>query len=153
MDLITLKEELVFLKRYCELEKMRFENKFDFVFDVDTQLNIDEYKIPPLLLQPFVENAVWHGLRYLEAKGELKISFAVKNEKLCIEITDNGIGRAKSEAIKTENQKKHKSKGVSLIIRRIDISNRLTPVHIDWEIENVTPNGTRVLLQLSKPKS
>lgn len=153
MDLITLKEELVFLKRYCELEKMRFENKFDFVFDVDTQLNIDEYKIPPLLLQPFVENAVWHGLRYLEAKGELKISFGVKNEKLCIEITDNGIGRAKSEAIKTENQKKHKSKGVSLIKRRIDISNRLTPVHIDWEIENVTPNGTRVLLQLSKPKS
>ena len=153
MDLITLKEELVFLKRYCELEKMRFENKFDFVFDVDTQLNIDKYKIPPLLLQPFVENAVWHGLRYLEAKGELKISFAVKNEKLCIEITDNGIGRAKSEAIKTENQKKHKSKGVSLIKRRIDISNRLTPVHIDWEIENVTPNGTRVLLQLSKPKS
>lgn len=150
LDLIPLRDELAFLNRYCELEKMRFENKFDFSFTVDPSIDIDAYQIPPLLLQPFVENAVWHGLRYLENKGQMDVSFKIEGEQLKIEITDNGIGRDKSRSIKTDNQKKHKSKGVSLIKRRIHISNQLTPVHIQWEIQDNIPQGTRVVLLLNK---
>lgn len=150
LDLIPLRDELTFLNRYCELEKMRFENKFDFTFTVDQNINIDAFQIPPLLLQPFVENAVWHGLRYLEHKGQLDVSFTQEKEKLKIEIVDNGIGREQSKLIKTSNQKKHQSKGVNLIKRRISISNQLTPMYIDWHIEDNQPQGTRVVLFLSK---
>lgn len=150
LDLIPLRDELTFLNRYCELEKMRFESKFDFTFTVDPSIDIDGYQIPPLLLQPFVENAVWHGLRYLEHKGLLNVSFTQVGNQLKIEITDNGIGREKSTSIKTSNQKKHQSKGVSLIKRRIHISNQLTPVHITWSIKDHQPQGTCVTLFLSK---
>ena len=129
---------------------MRFENKFDFTFTVDKNIDVDAYQIPPLLLQPFVENAVWHGLRYLEDKGLLSVSFKPQGDQLKIEIVDNGIGRERSKSIKTNNQKKHKSKGVNLIKRRIHISNQLTPIHIHWSIEDNTPQGTRVVLLLSK---
>ncbi len=150
IDLIPLRDELTFLNRYCELEKMRFESKFDFTFTVDPKIDIDAFQIPPLLLQPFVENAVWHGLRYLENKGQLDVSFTSDGNQLKIEIVDNGIGREKSKSIKTDNQKKHKSKGVSLIKRRIHISNQLTPIYIDWKIEDLSPQGTRVVLILNK---
>lgn len=152
LDLIPLRDELTFLNRYCELEKMRFENKFDFTFTVDPSINIDAYEIPPLLLQPFVENAVWHGLRYLEDKGMLDVMFTQVDDQLKIEISDNGIGREKSTALKTNNQKKHKSKGVSLIKRRIHISNQLTNIHINWNVKDNDPQGTRVILFLSKKK-
>ncbi len=150
LDVIPLRDELAFLNRYCELEKMRFESKFDFSFTVDPLIDIDAFQIPPLLLQPFVENAVWHGLRYLEDKGQMDVSFKIEGEQLKIEIVDNGIGREKSRSIKTDNQKKHKSKGVSLIKRRIHISNQLTPVNIQWEIQDNIPQGTRVVLLLNK---
>lgn len=150
LDLIPLRDELAFLNRYCELEKMRFESKFDFNFTVDPSIDIDAFQIPPLLLQPFVENAVWHGLRYLDTKGLLNISFTQEGNQLKIVISDNGIGREKSTAIKTSNQKKHKSKGVSLIKRRIHISNQLTPVYINWSIVDKHPQGTIVTLYLSK---
>lgn len=152
MDLISLEQEIVFLKRYCELEKMRFENKFDFDFKVDSSIEKEDFKLPPLLLQPLVENAVWHGLRYLEDKGRLIVSFAQKENKLCITISDNGIGRERSKQLKTANQKKHKSKGVGIINKRIEISNQLTSVDIQWEIKDQIPSGTLVNLVVSKPK-
>ncbi|MCT4664053.1 MAG: histidine kinase [Flavobacteriales bacterium] len=148
-DLISLKEEMVFLNRYCELEKMRFENKFEFKFQVDDAIQPEEYAIPPLLLQPFVENAVWHGLRYLEEKGNLLVQFSKEKEQVRIIIEDNGIGRRKSQEYKTSNQKKHQSKGVSLIQRRIEVSNQLSHQKIQWRIEDLE-QGTRVIIDLKK---
>jgi len=95
------------------LEHSRFQEKFEYQVEVDQQLGIDEFNIPPMLLQPYIENAIWHGLRYKKDKGYLKVLINQTNkETVQIVIEDNGIGREKSASLKTEHQKKQKSKAM-----------------------------------------
>ncbi|MGB1219358.1 MAG: sensor histidine kinase [Flavobacteriales bacterium] len=146
---ISLKEELEFLERYCALEHLRFSSKFDYDFEIDPDLELEKFEIPPLMLQPFVENAVWHGLRYLDTKGVLKLKFfRADSGDLQVEISDNGIGRTASKALKTSNQKKHKSKGLQLSKQRIEAVNELYHNKIQFQVLDVEPQGTRVILNL-----
>lgn len=152
-DFIPLSKEIELLELYTKLEHFRFKDKFDYKISVDERIKMNEFVIPPMLLQPYVENAVWHGLRYKEEKGELTIDFeAVSEEKVRITIEDNGIGRSKSKDLKTENQKKQKSKGMGNIQKRISILNEMYRDKVDVSVENVYENeeGTRVVLMLKK---
>ncbi|NNJ83007.1 MAG: histidine kinase [Flavobacteriaceae bacterium] len=152
-DFIPLANEIELLQMYTELEHFRFKDKFDYKFSVDENIKMNEFVIPPMLLQPYVENAVWHGLRYKGEKGTLDIKFEnISEETVRIVIEDNGIGRKKSKEFKTEHQKKQKSKGMGNIQKRISILNEMYKDKVDVEIENVFDNeeGTRVILMLKK---
>lgn len=119
-DLITLDAEVEVLQRYLDLEHLRFPGLFEFDIEVDKQLQGDKVSIPPMLVQPFLENAIWHGLRYRDSGGgKLKLLFERNQNRLEISISDNGIGRDKSKAIKTENQKRYKSTAMRNIEERL----------------------------------
>jgi len=152
-DFIPLAKELELLELYVKLEHSRFSDKFDYNIEVDNKIDIDAFQIPPMLLQPYIENAIWHGLRYKEEKGFLKIKVRqVTNDMLEICIEDNGIGRKKSAELKTTNQRKQKSKGMGNIKKRIQILNDMYKNRVDVSISdlNTDQTGTRVSLKLKK---
>ncbi len=152
-DFIPLEQEIDLLGLYLKLEHSRFDDKFDYQFIIDKNVKINEFQIPPMLLQPYVENAVWHGLRYKKEKGLLKIEMKQKdNETLEIIISDNGIGRKKSKELKSENQQKNKSKGMQNIKQRIAILNEMYHDKVDVFISDLSQNeaGTKVVLTLKK---
>ncbi len=152
-DFIPLAKELELLELYVKLEHSRFPDKFDYEVNIEKDIDINSFDIPPMLLQPYIENAIWHGLRYKEEKGFLKINVAqLTNELLQIEILDNGIGRKKSAALKTENQKKQKSKGMGNIKKRIAILNDMYKNKVAVSISDLQEDktGTKVILKLKK---
>ena len=152
-DFIPLEKEIELLELYVKLEHFRFKDKFDYKINIDDQLRINEFVIPPMLLQPYVENAVWHGLRYKDEKGSLEINFnQMDSEKIAITIIDDGIGRKKSKEFKTQHQMKQNSKGMGNIKERIAILNTMYKDKIDVEITDLLENeeGTSVQLILKK---
>lgn len=152
-DFIPLTKEIKLLELYTKLEHLRFKDKFDYSFTVNKGVKVDEYMIPPMLLQPYVENAVWHGLRYKTEKGKLdiKVSQNTKNE-IIITIIDNGVGREKSKEFKTENQLKYTSKGMSNIDKRVSILNKMYQDKVSVYIENykdtAEDKGTKVVVTI-----
>ncbi len=152
-DFISLEKETELLGLYLKLEHSRFQDKFDYEFIIDKAIELNEFQIPPMLLQPYVENAVWHGLRYKKEKGFLKVELKKKNiETIEIIISDNGIGRKKSAALKTDYQKKKKSKGMQNIKQRVAILNQMYKDKVDVFIEDLYEDttGTKVVLTLKK---
>ncbi|MDP2525584.1 histidine kinase [Maribacter dokdonensis] len=154
-DFIPLEKELQQLELYIKLEHSRFEDKFDYQITVDETVQVSKFQIPPMLLQPYIENAIWHGLRYREEKGELLVDVKENSEdSIIISITDNGIGRKKSAEIKTQNQKKQKSKGMGIIQKRVAILNDMYTDKVDIKISDLQENGTgtKVLFILKREK-
>ena len=152
-DFIPLSKELELLELYVKLEHSRFPDKFDYEVKIAENIDINSFDIPPMLLQPYIENAIWHGLRYKKEKGFLKIKvIQLTSNLLQIEILDNGIGRKKSADLKTENQKKQKSKGMGNIKRRVAILNDMYKNKVDVSISNLQEDqtGTKVILKLKK---
>jgi len=153
-DFIPLTKEVELLELYTKLEHSRFQDKFDYDIAVDKAILIDDYQIPPMLLQPYIENAVWHGLRYKKEKGLLTIAIDKKNDsEITIAITDNGVGRKKSKAMKTENQKKQNSKGMGNIKKRVAILNEMYKDKVDVYIDDFKAEddtGTKVVVTLKK---
>ena len=153
-DFIPLKKEIDLLKLYTRLEHFRFKDKFDYDIQIDEDIPVEAYQIPPMLLQPYIENAVWHGLRYKKERGHLWISMDKKSEsEITISIVDDGIGRHQSKAMKTENQRKHSSKGMGNIKKRIAILNDMYKDRVDVSIDDYTDesdSGTKVVVTLKK---
>lgn len=151
-DFIPLQKEQEILSLYLKLEHYRFRDKFDYEIKVDDNVNTDAIDIPPMLIQPYIENAVWHGLRYKNEKGKLLLHFYRQNGSLVIEVSDDGIGRKKSAELKTANQMKHTSTGLKNIEERLAIINKVYQVNYRVQIEDRPENGTsvRVILPLNK---
>ena len=152
-DFIPLSKELELLALYLKLEHSRFPEKFNYEINVDEQIDVSAFQIPPMLLQPYIENAIWHGLRYKDDKGFLHVDLRLKDmASIEIEITDNGIGRKKSTELKTQNQKKQKSKGMGNIKKRIAILNDMYKDKVDVHIADLESDGsgTKVILTLKK---
>ncbi|HHB52056.1 MAG TPA: hypothetical protein ENK75_03285 [Saprospiraceae bacterium] len=152
-DFIPLATEIELLALYLKLEHSRFQDKFDYELHIDEQLQVSEFQIPPMLLQPYVENAVWHGLRYKKTKGKLSVIFKqIDSESMSITITDNGIGRQKSKHLKTQNQKKQQSKGMNNIKKRIQILNEMYRDKVAVSIRDhyEDQSGKKVVLLLKK---
>jgi LytS/YehU family sensor histidine kinase len=140
---VTLKDEIELLNLYLDFERLQYDDKFDIEFNVDDSINMELFSLPPMIIQPFVENAIKHGLKPLEYRGKLSLRFYVKDEALICEIEDNGVGRKKSEEYQNATIKVHQSRGIDLVKQRVDILNTL-----DYDIriftEDLTPQGTRV---------
>ncbi|HMU46864.1 MAG TPA: two-component regulator propeller domain-containing protein [Chitinophagaceae bacterium] len=150
----SLKDEIELLELYMQMESLRFKDKFSYEIKVEEGLDVASIVIPPMLIQPYVENAIWHGLMHKKdgTIGKVKIDISEKNNKLVCVIEDNGIGREKAEEIKTQKPGNHKrSMGMQITRDRIDLINKLnntdTSVQIiDLKDENGNPAGTRVEL-------
>jgi two-component sensor histidine kinase len=150
-DVISLSQELESTRLYLEVESLRFENSFEFSIDVDANINPDFVSIPPLILQPYVENALWHGLMHKDGEKGIKIFVSKLNEayvKICIE--DNGIGRERSEQLKKSSLRSNKkSLGMKITQDRINLVKTLYSVDMRVEIIDLFDNnnvscGTRV---------
>ena len=118
---IGISQELETLKLYIELEQERFSDSFSYAFDIQPQLLDKDYQLPPLLLQPFVENAILHGIRHLtDRKGKILVKLNIISEQVlgCL-IEDNGVGRSASSEINRERQTNHKSMGMNVTMERI----------------------------------
>ena len=149
-DFVTLTNEINQLKKYLDLEHLRFQDQFDYEITVDEQLDTDAVFIPNMIIQPHLENAIWHGLRYLEHKGRLLLQFKIENNKLLVLIDDDGIGLTRSKELKTINQKVHESRGLTNTKERIHLLNELYKHQIRFEInEKKTPDsGTIIRIEM-----
>ena len=129
---VLLEDEVERLRNYIELEKVRMENRFEFNILIDEKLEDDDYNIPSMIVQPFVENAIWHGISQLQGKGKIAIRFNYVNEKsIEIVIEDNGIGFEKSKAFsKTKN---HLNMASTLTQKRIQLIGE--KYHVKTKIE------------------
>ncbi|MGJ8683763.1 MAG: tetratricopeptide repeat-containing sensor histidine kinase [Nonlabens sp.] len=154
LDFIPLSKETELLGLYLKLEHERFKDKFDYELIIDPLLEGTALQVPPMLLQPIIENAVWHGLRYKDEKGFLKVAFAKAGNEILVTITDNGIGRAKSEDLKTDHQKKRESKGLGNVENRLALLNELHDCHIEMTVNDahLSPDiGTEVVVKMNVP--
>lgn len=133
-DFISLSSELEQITKYLELEKLRFSEKFDYSISIDETLDNDTVMVPNMIIQPNLENAIWHGLRYRETKGSLHIAFSKEGKENRVTITDNGIGYAQSQLLKTENQKQYESRGLHNVEERINLLNQLNKSYITMDI-------------------
>lgn len=141
-DFILLSQEIESLKLYIELEALRASFSFDFSINVNTNMNVDSLLVPTMVIQPFVENAILHGLMPLkERRGLLTIKFEQEALKLKCTIEDNGIGRKAAEEIKLKKQSSHKSMGMSVTKERLDILNNQSEITSDVKIIDKLVNG------------
>jgi len=155
-EFVSLEEEVELLTLYLKLEHARFGDQFDYAIDLNDDLELADVQIPPMLLQPFVENAIWHGLRYKATKGQLSISIKPSSgNSYIVRIEDNGIGRARSQALKTKHQSQYKSTGLENIDRRIDLINSLHDTAYQVTLQYAFPEaddcGTHVTVTLPNP--
>jgi LytS/YehU family sensor histidine kinase len=149
---ITLENEIKLLETYLKLEQIRTNNSFDYKIDVDSSMSADFIKIPTMMLQPFLENAIWHGFKLINYKGKIQVAFSLLENSVACNIIDNGIGRKKANQIKHQDVKK--SMAIQIIQNRISLLNRtLTNNSASLEIvdlydEQQTPLGTNVSIIL-----
>ena len=150
--LISINEEVNNLKNYIELQQVRFKDKFEYEIIIDEQIEVNSINIPSLLLQPFVENAIEHGLLHKNESGRLKIEFKYERstKKLLCIIDDDGIGRKESKLIKTPNPNKDESYGELLIKDLVNIFNKYENmnIHIDYFDKDAPLSGTIVTIKI-----
>ncbi|MES2513851.1 MAG: LamG-like jellyroll fold domain-containing protein [Bacteroidota bacterium] len=152
---ITLEEELTLIKLNIELEQLRFKEEFDCKINIDHSIELDKISIPSLITQPFIENAIWHGLLPLKNKRKacLTITISEKNDCVFIEIADNGVGRNGHT-----NQYSSESKGTKMVMDKIESINRLLQGNdykldiVDLYDETNDPAGTKIIIQLKNSK-
>jgi LytS/YehU family sensor histidine kinase len=147
---ITIKEELDTLNLYLELESLRFKEKFDWDIRVDEEIDSLAYKIPTMLIQPYVENAITHGLMNKEnGKGNIRIELELSADQILCTIEDNGIGRARAQEIKLQKNNQHQSMGTTITESRLKLVNELYGKNMKVHYTDLAdaagnPAGTRV---------
>lgn len=151
---ITLQEELEALKKYVEMERIRFHQDFDFDIIIDPEIDPQIIKVPPLIIQPYVENAIHHGLRLKEGEKKLNVHIYQQEKQTCIHIEDNGIGRERAGKLKSKSASKHKSHGLNITNKRLLLfeeayNNNLTINTFDANSNDKYNKGTRVEIQFS----
>ncbi len=155
--LINLDDELEMLRLYIDLERLRFNHSFDYSINYYNHFDISSIFIPPLLLQPFAENAIWHGLMNKKERGILDIGLELDNNVLKCYITDNGIGRKNAETLKSKSAEKQKSLGMQITAERLALFNNDGDQTI-FNVEDLVDAsggaaGTRVTLKIRYKES
>ncbi|MEO1434126.1 MAG: histidine kinase [Bacteroidota bacterium] len=141
--LVRLSDELEALRLYIEMEALRFDDSFAFEMIVEPGLSLDAIEIPPLILQPYVENAIWHGLLHKKAKGHLMVHISQQENRLQCVIQDDGIGREKAAQLKSKSIGRNKSMGLDITQNRIDLTNQLYQTDAKVQIDDLyNPDGS-----------
>jgi PAS domain S-box-containing protein len=147
---IKLSDEVDLLNNYIHLELTRFESKFDFILEISPELNPDDIEIPSLLIQPYVENAILHGLYNKKDRGKLWIRILDAGESIVVEVEDNGVGREAATRIKQQSFPSHNSMGIKLTEERLLLINQHqnTSVNIIDKHDENGPAGTKVVVRI-----
>ena len=150
---ISLDRELEALRLYIELEAMRFDHKFAYEIDVAPEVAPGQIEIPPLLLQPYVENAIWHGLMQKKTNGRLWVRVFRMGPDLGIEIQDDGVGREAAAELKSKSASRQKSHGMTVTAERLELIRRLFGVEAQVAITDLYDSGgaaagTRVTIRI-----
>jgi LytS/YehU family sensor histidine kinase len=148
-----LENEIESLTLYLELEALRFDYHFEYEICVDDNLQTGNLQVPPLFIQPFVENAIWHGLMHKEDKGHLKIELTQKDDMLCCRVTDDGIGRKKALDMKDISTSKYKSMGMRITEERIAVLQHRNKAETYIQVTDLilpdgSTGGTEVFLKI-----
>lgn len=157
-EFINMEAELQAIRDYLALEHLRFSNKFDYEIVIAEEIDQVTTEITPSLVQPFIENAIWHGLRYLESrKGFLSVRFIMEGSgNLVCYVEDDGIGRKLSVKLKTGEQKKRKSRGIAIVTERLAIINSMQKSKYSVRVMNMYDDreetGTKVRIELPSRK-
>jgi LytS/YehU family sensor histidine kinase len=152
--IVPLKDDLEALKLYIEMESLRFDNLFDYEVNAEKGLNLEKISVPPMIIQPYVENAIWHGLMQKRGeKGKLLLNIHQRNGHLLCSIEDNGIGREAAQQLKTKSATQRKSYGMKITSDRLAMLNKLAGTDasvnvIDLKNEDGSAAGTRVELSI-----
>jgi ligand-binding sensor domain-containing protein/two-component sensor histidine kinase len=150
---IPLQNEIEMLENYLELERLSKNNKFEFKISVREDIEPEMIEIPPMMIQPFVENAIIHGIKNKEGQGKIDISFSLHNSILACEVIDDGVGRAKAMEIKARTNANHKSTGMLVTKKRLEQLETIAGIHAGFEIidlkdEKNSPSGTKVIISI-----
>ena len=146
---ISVKEEIDALELYLQLESVRFKGKFDYIINIDENIDSLVHKVPTLLIQPFVENSICHGINHMDGKGHIVVDLTLDGDVINCVIEDNGVGRKKAMEIKNKNGESHSSFGTNITENRLKLvsslySKDLQLSYIDLYDEKGIPSGTRV---------
>jgi LytS/YehU family sensor histidine kinase len=144
-SVISLTEEIEYLSLYLALEKIRFNEKMDYTVNVQGHIDSEEITIPPMLIQPFIENAIWHGIIPKESKGLINLDFTLQDNELQIKIIDDGIGISNS---KNKKSSSHISRGLELIQERVKLLNKLSVKKISIYETQTGKSGTEILITI-----
>ena len=155
-DRISLEQELETLELYLEMEKMRFKEKLQYQISVNENVEADFIEIPPMLIQPYVENAIWHGIMHKAAGGNISVNVSLKEDQeqiLKVEIIDDGVGRAKAAALKSKSATKQKSYGMKITSERMNMLNEMYKITTTINVEDLynesrQPKGTKVTIEI-----
>jgi sensor histidine kinase YesM len=157
---IPLEDEMEMLGLYLDMERLRFKNSFGYTITYDNITQSDSILIPPLLLQPFCENAIWHGLMHLanctegkERRAQLKILISKESGVLKCTISDNGIGRKKAAEIKSKSAEREKSLGLKITTDRLALLNKKEDIETYFEMQDLYDEdgnaaGTKVIIKI-----
>jgi LytS/YehU family sensor histidine kinase len=150
--LVNLTDEIGYLSTYLELEKNRLEDKFTFTVSVDEELKNSDYQVPPMILQPYLENSLRHGIRFRkDNEGRISVRVNKMENRLVCVIEDNGVGRKLAAHYKSINPIEYQSKGMSLTADRLELINRNIKDKIYVSVDDLVnktdePAGTRVTI-------
>lgn len=152
-DRISLQQEIETLQLYMEMEAMRFKEKLHREINIADNVDLEYIEIPPMLIQPYVENAIWHGLMPKEEGGAIVLSFNCQDNNLRITVTDNGVGRARSAELRRQSATAHKSFGMSITHERIELINQMYKTNISVIVNDLydgqgIARGTEVIMDL-----
>lgn len=143
---VTINEDLEALKLYLELEKMRFDNKFDYTIEVNEEIDGDYDEIPPMLVQPYIENAILHGINPKPGNGHITIRMSLVNQFIKISVIDDGIGREASRALKSlQPSMKHKSLGMKITQDRLRLLNHMQQSNLSVNITDLYTSNKQAL--------
>ncbi|MHA4843149.1 two-component regulator propeller domain-containing protein [Flavitalea antarctica] len=151
---VILSNELEALKLYIEMEALRFDKKFTYSIVVDESVSADSVEVPPLIIQPYVENAIWHGLLHKETEGYLLIYVSKLSENMIkVVIEDNGVGRERAKELRSKSAVTRKSLGMKLTENRLSLLNKYAELTasvdiIDLKDEGESAEGTKVVLKI-----
>jgi len=154
--IIPLEDEIEMLKNYVNLEQVRLENQFDYIIECASSMDETRYNVPALLIQPIIENAIWHGLSKRATKGHLSIFFECTDNRITCTVRDNGIGRKAAGSDPENRIKSHESVGLSITTKRLELFNSYYKSNVSLETQDLTnDNGdsTGTSVRLSFPSS
>lgn len=146
---ISLEKEIQTLELYMQLESLRFEEKFDYKVEIDPKIDLHYVEIPSMLIQPYIENSIWHGLMHKRGRGQIVVKLEQQEHHIKCIVEDNGIGREKAKEFKSKNKVTHKSVGMMITKERLEILNKVNKSDlsikiIDKKDKDNNPCGTRV---------
>ena len=153
LSLIPINDEIETLRLYLDMERLRFSESFTYNIIYENMIEPETIYIPPMLLQPFCENAIWHGLMHKQGPGKLDVIMSLTNGELQCIIADNGIGRQKAAELKSRSNGKQKSFGLKITTERLALFNNEKTVHSFYKTEDVLDSnkniaGTKVILNI-----